>query len=344
MGRQVSRGVPFMHRVTAKDVATRAGVSVATVSLVVNDKADGRVTEQTRRRVLRAVESLGYRLNASARSLAMQQPGAIAIVCPELTNPFYALLLDGLSEVIAGRYALNLVVPGSMGDYDTATILRAMEMDLAGLILAAPGNGVLTELNPYCPTLVLDSPGTHRGFPAIDLDVTHAGRELARHLTEQGHRRVAYIGSVVDKASFRRRREGLASGLLEHGATLLPNDLLVDRVVMEAAEAGFPQAWQEWERAGVTAVVCADDVLAYGVLASAARLNLGVPADVAVAAYNDLPMSSLTSPPLTSVAFPARELGIQAGEALLSYIEVGGPPRNRTLPTRLVPRASTARP
>jgi DNA-binding LacI/PurR family transcriptional regulator len=328
----VNRPVRPARRATARDVAEQAGVSVSLVSLVVNGKADGRVAETTRRRILQAVDALGYQLHAGARSLARQEPQTVAVVCPEMTNPFYATLIDGLSEAISARYALNLVIPSGLVDYDE---------DLAGLVLAAPRRSVIDKLDPYCPTIVLDSPGTHCGFPAIDMNVTSAGRQLAEHLISLGHRKIAYVGSTLDKASLKQRRAGLVAGLREYGAELTEQDLLFERIVMDVAKAGLPQAWATWRDQGVTAVVCADDVYAYGVLAAGVEIGIRVPEDLAVASYNDLAFSALTTPPLTSVSFPAREVGFSAGQMLLRYIDTGRPPRGKTLQTRLKVRAST---
>ncbi|HEY0484741.1 MAG TPA: LacI family DNA-binding transcriptional regulator [Mycobacteriales bacterium] len=330
-----------VRRVTARDVAERVGCSVATVSLVINGKAEGRVATGTQEEIRRAVAELGYRLNTTASALARGESNALAFVSPDPTNPFFSMVLEGLSEALDERYALTLLMPSHGSDYDRTTLRRALAGDFAGLIIASPGRELLDSFVPTCPTILLDAGGPQAGLASIDLDVASAARELSAHLVGLGHRRVAYVGVSRDKASLHHRRQVLADALRADGALLVPDDLVLGELTVSAAEEAFPAAWAAWRRAGVSAVVCGDELYAYGVLRASARLGLGVPDDLSVVGFNDLVYSSLVSPPLTSVNLSARTLGVEAATTLQRYLRTRRPPSSRTLAASLVVRGST---
>jgi LacI family transcriptional regulator len=335
---------PVSRRVTARDVAARVGCSVATVSLVINGKADGRVAAGTQDQIHRAIAELGYRLNTAASALARGESNSLGFVSPDPTNPFFSMVLEGLSGELHGRYALTLLMPSHGSDYDRTTLQRALAGNFAGLIVASPGRDLLDGFVPTCPTILLDTGGARAGIASIDLDVQGAARELSRHLVDLGHRRVAYIGISRDKASLQHRRQGLADALGADGALLVPDDLVLGELTVAAAEDAFPAAWAAWRRAGVSAVVCGDELYAYGVLRACRRLGVGVPAELSVVGFNDLEYSALMDPPLTSVNLSARRLGVEAARMLQRYIRTRRAPSSQTLAASLVVRGSTGRP
>lgn len=327
-------------RATARDVAELAGCSVATVSLVVNGKSAGRVTPVTEQRVLAAVRELDYRVNTTASSLATRERTTVAFVSPDPTNPFFSLVVDGLADALDDRLSLTLLVPSHGDDYDPSTVRRALAGDLAGLVLVSPGRALLDDFTPTSPTVLLDGGGPREGLATIDLDLDSAATEIAEHLVGLGHTRAAYIGIARDKASLYRRRDALAIELAARGASLAVDDVLVPRMASELAEQGFESVHRAWRDAGVTAVVCGDDLLAYGVLSAAARLGISVPEELSILGFNDLPFSSMLAPSLTSVALMPRELGRRAAVAL-SALLAGGAAGAELLPTRLMLRGST---
>ena len=335
-------GGSVARRITAGDVAERVGCSVATVSLVINGKADGRVTPETQQQIRVAIADLGYRLNTTASALARGESNAIAFVSPDPTNPFFSMVLEGLAVGLDERFALTLLMPNRGSDYDVSTLQRALAGDYAGLIIASPGRHLMTGFVPTCPTLLLDAGGDLGDFASIDLDVDTAARDLAAHLVGLGHRRVGYIGVSRDKASLQHRRQSLAEGLMEHGGSLVADDLVLPEMTIAAAQDRFAGAWARWEAAGVTAVVCGDELYAYGVLNACRDLGVKVPQRLSVVGFNDLPYSALLDPPLTTVNLSARALGAEAARALQRYIGTGRRPRTRTLPAFLVVRGSTA--
>jgi len=331
------------RRATARDVAERAGRSLSTVSLVINGKDQGRVAAQTRERILAAASELGYQLNTTASALARGELDSIGFVSPDPTNPFFSMVLEGLARKLDSDLSVTVLMPHGGEDYDLSTVQRALAGNLAGLILASPGSRLLETVVPTCPTVILDSDGSAGSFPSIDLDVRHAASELADYLLALGHRRVAYIGVSRDKASLQHRRDGLETGLRRLGAELAVDDLVLDELTMEAARHGFLAKWPAWKSAGVTAVVCGDDLYAYGVMSACRTLGVPIPGELSLVGFDDLPYSEFTAPSLTTVNLSARELGETAAALLQDYVTTGRPPKSRVLRTSLVVRESTGR-
>jgi len=332
------------HRATARDVADRAGVSVAMVSLIANGKAAGRATPETEERVWNAIRELDYRVNTTASALARGALDTVAFVSPDPTTPFFSAVIEGILDELADDLALTVLVPKVGDDYEASAVKRALAGDLAGLILASPGRTLLDGVSPSCPTVVLDSGETRDGMTSIDLDLSSAAVDIAAHLAGLGHRRLAYIGIDRDKASLHMRRDALELSLASHGATFAVADLLVGRTTITDAATAFADVWDDWRAAGVTAVVCGDDLLAYGVLQVARERSISVPAELSVLGFNDLPYSSLLSPALTTVDLSARELGTRAAAALGALIAGDSGPSvgsSATLNTRLIVREST---
>lgn len=337
MPRELSR------RATARDVAQRAEVSVATVSLIANGKAAGRVTPETEARVRAAITELDYRVNTTASALARGRRDTVAFVSPDPTNPFYSLVLEGLVSVLDDSLSLTILVPSHGDDYDPSTVQRALAGDLAGLVLASPGRTLLDSIAPTCPTILLDSGETRAGMSSMDLDVVAAGVGLADHLVGLGHTRVAYVGVGRDKATLQHRRDALHDQLVARGASLAVPDLVIPRMTMDSALDSAAGVLREWMAAGITAIVCGDDLLAYGVLRAARQLGIDVPTQLSVAGFNDLPYSGMVTPSLTSVDLSARELGARAGLTLNGMLLGSEPPTSETLRVRIVARESTAR-
>lgn len=325
---------------TARDVAERVGVSTATVSLVVNGKAEGRVTAATEQRVWAAVRELDYRVHAGASRLASGNPGNVVFVSPDPTNPFFSLLLEGLLDGLDARLSLNLAAPRGGDDYDPAAVRRALSGDVAGLVLASPGDEALRELRPGRPTVVIDSGSRPDGIASIDVDIPAAARMLAEHLAELGHRRLAYVGVDRAKPTLRKRREQLGRLLGARGAFFAVPDVAVERMSMDDAHQAASAVVESWRDAGVTAVVCADDLLAFGTVRAARERGLTVPGDLSVAGFNDMPYAGMVTPSLTSVDLRARDLG--RGTALLLHEVIWGKgPSRAQLQPRLSVREST---
>lgn len=316
---------------------------MATVSLIANGKSAGRVTPETEQRVRSAIQQLDYRINTTASALARGRRDTVAFVSPDPANPFFSLVLDGLASALDESLSLTILWPRHGDDYDPSTVQRALAGDLAGLVLASPGATLLDTISPTCPTILLESGETRAGMASMDLDVEAAGTGIADHLVGLGHRRVGYLGVERDRSTLNHRRDAVERQLQSRGAALSVPDLMVQRMTTQSAyDAALPLLGR-WVADGVTAVVCADDLLAYGVLRAAHELDIPVPGTLSIAGFGNLPYSSMVAPSLTSVDLSARELGVRAGNSLNGMLLGSDPAPNETLRTTVVGRNSTAR-
>ena len=305
-------------------------------------KDTGRVSRQLRRLIYAAAADLGYRVNSTASALARGQLESVGFVGPDPTNPFLSMVLEGLTRHLDRAFSLTVLMPEGGEDYTLTTVARALAGNLAGLILASPGTEFLESFVPTCPTVILDGAGAAGELPSVDLDLSGAVRELSGYLASLGHDRAAYVGvSREKKVSLQYRREELQAGLLEHGCGLAAGDLTLDGMTIDDACEGFRRIWPVWSAAGVTAVVCGDDLHAYGVLRAARSLGLGIPGDLSLVGFNDLPYSELTAPALTTVNLFATRLGTEAAALLGTFIRTGRAPGRIVLPSTLVVREST---
>ncbi|WP_125611911.1 LacI family DNA-binding transcriptional regulator [Specibacter cremeus] len=321
-------------------VAARAGVSTATVSLVINGKTAGRVSADTIEAVQRAIAELGYVVDGIGSSLARGGSNIVILVAPDVANPFYADVIAGVRGALGDDYQLLLSVTDAGKTPEPGDIRKLFSLRPAGLLVDAPGTDFLAHLAPVSPMVLLDAPGIDSTAPSVNFDVAHGARELADHLAGLGHRRVAYLDAVTGTGTFRLRRDAFLARAVERGLKTVAD--AGAKVDIAASAAAFADAWPRWAPAGVTAVVCATDTHAYGVFAQARRAGLRIPDDVAVAGFDDLPYSATSTPGLTSVRLPAAALGRAAGSQLRRLMEGMPVEESRVLlPSRLMVRGST---
>ncbi len=184
-----------------------------------------------------------------------------------------------------------------------------------------PNAEFLDDLSAAGPVVLLDAPGLEAYAPSVNLDVAHGARQLAAHLADTGHRRVAYVDSVTGTATFAIRRGAFLDEAAAHGIKVEPGHIISTTIDVGASAAAFAAAWPEWQQAGVTAVVCCTDTHAYGVLQEARVAGVQIPDELAIAGFDDLPYSATSNPSLTSVHLPATSLGLKAGGQLRRLIE-----------------------
>ena len=325
--------------VTTHDVARRAGVSQATVSLVLSGNPRARVAQATRERVLEAAEELGYRPNILARGLVRGKSYAIGVVVPDLTNPFYLDVVTGAQRVAAeAGYA---VLPGDTRESTPIRhleALRARQVDgviIDGVGAAALPHDALSDLK----VVVVDEPSER--WPGVASDALAAGRLAAEHLVGLGHRRVAFIGPATNVHGFRMRERGFFQALRSAGIGL-PHEWLRRTPPTVGGGLAAMKALLAGNRP--TAVFCANDLIAMGALKAALKAGVDVPRELSLIGCDDIEMASVVTPELTTVAIPARELGARAARLLIRQLDgqdVSTRP-GKPLPVRLVRRATTA--
>lgn len=300
-------------------VATRAGVSAATVSLVTSGKTAGRVSTENIAKVVAAVDELGYVVDSLGSSLAKGRSNIVILVAPDVSNPFYAKVIAGIRDAIGDEYQLLLSVTEAGQTPEPEDVKNLLALRPAGLLVEAPSARFLAELRSTGPMVLLDTAGIESAAPSVNFDVASGSRMLADHLGEQGHRNVAYLDSATGTETFRVRREAFCRHASELGVEVVAT--AASTIDVGAAALAFAQDWPEWAAKGVTAVVCATDTHAYGVLQEARVVGVRVPVELAVTGFDDLPYSATSNPGLTTVHLPALEMGRAAGNQLRRLME-----------------------
>jgi DNA-binding LacI/PurR family transcriptional regulator len=335
----VSRSGP-VRPPNIRDVARAAGVSVATVSRVLNDSAP--VSEPTHATVRAAIDELGYRRNARGRNLSLGRSHAVGIVAPFFTTPSVVERVRGVSERLAARgYDLMLF------DVETA----AQRADAFGafssrdrvdglLVVSLPiSDEEAATLERVGPTVVTIDVA-HPSFPSVTTDDALGGELAAEHLLSKGHRRIGFVGDdAVNPFGFtssERRREGFRRALRRAGVR--PSDRYERRGRHGRDEARALAVSLLRSEDRPTAVFAASDVQAVGVLEAAALLGLAVPDDVAVIGFDDIDLAEMLG--LTTVRQPLFESGAVGAEVLLARLD-GGRAEMELPPLEVVERRTT---
>jgi LacI family transcriptional regulator len=330
-------------RPTIYDVARLAGVSTATVSRALN--GTGQTAPATRRAIEAAVEQLGYRPNTIARSLVTKSTQAIALLLPDITNPFYAELVRGIQEqVLAEGHTMLLCT--TEGDPEREerylNLLRAKQVDGAlvdGLVL--PPDRIARFVREGFPIVCLDRDVDSADVPLVQVDNRMGARLATEYLLSLGHTRIGHVAGVQELRISEERvagyRQALTAAGIEPDPTLVAPGSFTE-------EGGHDAALALIERR-VTAIFAANDLSALGVINALTESGRRVPDDISVVGFDDARLSAYTSPPLTTVHQPAREIGERATRLLLELI--GGHRAGtlvQLLEPQLVIRASTAPP
>jgi DNA-binding LacI/PurR family transcriptional regulator len=325
------------RKVTSVDVARHAGVSQSTVSLVLSGKATGRVSLATAQAVRDAARELGYRPNAAARALRSGTASAVGLVVSDVTHPFFGPTLRGAQRAAFEAGHVVVLIDDNYGDVwgDTSVeLLREGAVD-GFLFFAADPPASLRR--PGAPPIVLVEAERPR-MPSVRLDVEAGMDLLLDHLTELGHRRIAYVQSAVEGQTFARRHERWAQRLRALGEDPAAQVVVSSVFNAEAVIAAGDQLLDQLDE--FTAVVCDDDFLAAGVIHAAAQRGIAVPDRLSVCGFDDVALSRLATPPITTIRFDAGDLGAAAFELLLARLQGRRAP-NRVLPCELRVRAST---
>ncbi len=327
-----------------KRIAAELGVSVTTVSKVLNHHAD--IGHATRERVLAKVEELGYRPNAVARSLSLRRTHTLGVVIPDLMHSFFVEIVAGIESVVSERgYGLLLCCSGESPHKERSELetLRARQVD--GVVLAstaASGNTkLLMELQAIGQALVMIDRDDHPRVRChrVLTDDVKVGRLATEHLLSAGHRAIGHIaGPPVVHA--RRREQGYREALAAHG--LEPQDgWIVAGGFME--DDGYRAMRRLLEsRSRVEAVFAANDPAAIGAMKAIWEMGLRVPEDIAIVGAGNVVHSDLLRVPLTTVSWSKEELGRRAAELILDQFgpHPAGPFRRIIIPPELIVRSS----
>lgn len=312
---------------TIKDVAREAGVSVATVSRVLNASAP--VREPTRRRILEAARELRFTPNASARSLSTRRTAALGVVLPDLHGEFFSELLRGLDRM-AQQHGRHLLVSSSHHDsHGIASALRAMHGRVDGLIVMAPdvpADALAEALPAALPTVLLNcaacpecAEGGHNLVQMLAVDNFGGAVAMVRHLAGIGHQRIAFIAGAAHNEDASERRRGYCTAMQELGLSVptayQPRGDFTEEGGLRATRALLDEPVMP------TAIFAANDMMALGAILALRERGMRVPHDVAVVGFDDIPTARYVTPALTTVAVDVDTLGARAAELLLRVMD-----------------------
>ncbi len=329
-------------RATSRDVATRAGVSQPTVSLVLTRNPKARVADATRERVLRAAAELGYQPNVVAQSLVRRRSYALGVIVPDLANQFFSDVVSGAERVaIDAGYAVFLCEQRGAPLEKHLEALVARQID--GVIIDAAGASAVPESAFEGLNIVLIDEPSDR-WPGVASDADAAGRLAAEHLLALGHRRIAFVGPAADVHGFRMRERGFMRTLREAGVQVRSEWLRREPATLAGGGAAMRALLSLADRP--TATFCANDLAALGAHKACTGLGVSVPRAMSLIGCDDIAFAQLVTPELTTIAVPARELGARAARLLVRQLEGTQQPgrASRPLPVKLVVRGTTAPP
>lgn len=323
-------------RATITDVARNAGVSLSTVSRVMNGNAT--VDPALAARVRATAAELGYTASPLARSLVLGRTQTVAVVVPDLANPTFQAILRGVSHA-AGQDGYHVLIADSAEQVDEERVLAVeTRRRTDGVILCAPriAQDELAPLLSALSPVVVVNRARQDAAPVVAADYGSALGELVEHLYALGHRRIVFLAGLARSASYAARMTALEAAQHAHA------DLEVIHVASGVDFDSGASAVDDVIAAGPTAVLAFNDLVAMGLMSALADQGVRVPDDISVAGFDDIPFARYTTPPLTTAAVPAAELGERAWRAMHALLVGTEPESLAVLQAHIAVRGSTA--
>ncbi|GAX01858.1 ribose utilization transcriptional repressor RbsR [Secundilactobacillus silagei] len=328
------------QKVTIRDLAEAAGVSVTTVSQILNGKGD-RFSSDTRARVLKLQKQLGYVPDFNARNLIMGSTQTIGVLIPNLANPFFSMFIKGIQQVAQSNHFVPIIFDANQNQRLQSMYLEELIKRAAnGLIIASATldandiDRILTRNG--IPYLLFDQNDAQIG-DRVWVDDYKGGQMAANYLLSQGHRKIALLAGETITHNIQQRISGFRAGMAKYRATL-PDEMVVQTSM---TKLGGYQATAELLAKKPTAVFCINDEMAIGLYRGLSERGLKVPDDLSVMGYDDIDLANFVTPKLTSIHQPAFEMGQVATKLLIERLHN---PRlahqDKQLPLELVARDS----
>ncbi|MBO9556069.1 LacI family DNA-binding transcriptional regulator [Cellulomonas sp.] len=320
---------------TLRDVAAASGVAISTASRALS--RPGRINEETAVRVREAAAALGYTVGASGRALSSGKTGTVALVVPDVSNPFFFGIVRGTQAALRAAGYTHVLVDTEESVQAEERALRMLRTSADGAVLAAPrlGDEWLVAWSSALPLVTLNRPVNGAG---VVIDTPGGAVQALEHLASLGHERIAYAGGPRTSWSDGRRRNALRAA-----ARRLRVEVVVLGPYAPQREAGAAAADAAWQ-SGATGVLAFNDLLAFGMLERFGARGVDVPGQMSVVGCDDVFGADLVRPALTTVSAPLERAGHRAADLLLATIDRRSPgPAGAydELPTHLVVRDST---
>ncbi len=327
--------------VTIREVAEATGLSVATISRVLNGK--GPVREETRQKVMEAAARLRWIPHVAARSLTTNETKTVGVLLPDIHGEFFSEVIRGI-DLAARRQGFHVLVSSSHSDRaETGEVLRTMRGRVDGVIImspATPAAGLRANMPDGLPAVLLNCVPS-KGFDSLAIDNHGGAVSMVRHLISLGHQDIAFLSGPRGNQDSSERRRGWRDAM--HEAGIAPRTALEFKGDF-SDESGF-WAGREILKSSPrpTALFAANDAMAIGCMAAFQEASLSIPHDISIGGFDDIPFARYTAPPLTSVRASIGDLGTRAIARLLNAIGAGPShsPHHETLGVTLVVRESS---
>ena len=333
--------------VSIREVAVRAGVSIATVSRAVNRIPS--VNPELAKRVWKAIDEVGYLPNTQARALVSGRSRMLGLIVSEITNPFFPELVQEFENLAVEQGYEVLIGSTNYEPTRTETLIRRMlQRNVDGVAVMTFGieeDLVKKLVEREFPLVFVDAGPDLPNIRVVKVDYAEGIRQSVQHLAALGHRRIAFITGPLRLRSALARRDAFVKSMAELGLTVPKEHIVEGSHTMEGGMAAMEHLLAAGDLP--TAVMCSNDMTAIGVLHALYRTTHRVPDDISVVGFDDVHLAQFMLPPLTTVQMSCRDLAAAAVEALRAGIEADHAKtgvKEWRIPTRLVVRQSTAFP
>jgi len=314
-------GLKKLARPTIKDVAKKAGVSIATVSRIVNDASE-HYNEKTKKRIVQIIEKLNYQPNAVARSLRRRKTCTIGFVVPGL-QPFFAEVLEGVQSV-AREKGYSIVLCNT--DYDPkqeeAYVANLLEGRVDGVIFTSgvmQDEHILRLKEEGIPIVLIEKFMQSSDIPAVVIDNLSAAKKGVKHLLSLGHRKIGYISAPLELVPLRERFEGYKRALLESQVPYDSSVVYIEKTIKkEDLRSGYKIMKKILQQGNFPrAFFIVSDTLAIGAIKAIKDFGMKVPDDIAIVGFDDIDIASFSDPPLTTMVQPKHQMGVKGMEMLI---------------------------
>ncbi|MCC7208652.1 MAG: LacI family DNA-binding transcriptional regulator [Anaerolineae bacterium] len=327
---------------TIEDVARHAGVSIRTVSRVLNDRPD--VAPATRARVQQAIAALSFRPNTVARSMVTGSTRTIGVVLPDISNPFFSRVVRGCEDALA-QAGYNMFLCNTDEDVDKErdylALLRDRQVD--GLILwgcRLDGDALHVLIGPHLPVVAVDCTPFEGNVTRLDVANQQGATTITRHLIGLGHERIGHLAGPQQRLTAQHRLNGYRRALADAGLAA-PLDYMLE--APPSVFHGYSAALEllKPER-GLTAIVAYNDLMAIGAILASQQMGRRVPQDVAIVGFDDIVTAALVRPALTTMRIDQYRIGVLSGQRLIERVKQPQPAQASTaeFPTALIVRHS----
>jgi LacI family transcriptional regulator/LacI family purine nucleotide synthesis repressor len=349
-----------MKPVTVYDIAREANVSVATVSRVLNNTAP--VKASTRERVVSLINKYQFSPNALARSLIKKETGMIGIILPDITNPFFPEVLAGLEQEARNKgYTFFLCDTGS--SYQDVQSQYQRESQYLNILVEKQVDGIImlggrVDLVKCGPELIKEVAEVNKRLPVVLINGNLPGASLHRvvidesagaamamqHLIDLGHREIAFIGGYKQMSNTVQRVQGYVKAMERNGLQVDRKRILHGGFSVEAGKKLMAELLKNNEHGRITAVFCANDLIAIGAIKTIVKAGLRVPEDISIIGFDDIPFAANSMPEITTISLKCTELGRLATDVLHKLITNKKVSRLTSIQPEIIVRESTAPP